>query len=95
MLGLVLWCDVNGTTAVIWCEDQGELAFLNGREDVIDTDILPKVGDLVHFRISDAAGCRRAYNLRVLAEDVVPDLPDRLQTTLAELASAPQLARVG
>ena len=29
MLGVVLWSDVSDRKAVIWCEDQGDLAYVN------------------------------------------------------------------
>ncbi|WP_372839474.1 hypothetical protein [Phaeovulum sp.] len=95
MLGLVLWRDADGATAVIWCEDQQELAHWSGRENLVDPNTLPKVGDLVHFRISEDAGIRRAVDLHILAETTVPDLAEKLQTTAAQLAAAPRLARVG
>lgn len=34
MFGVVLWSNGVSGKAVIWCEDQGDLAFMNMRDDL-------------------------------------------------------------
>ena len=35
MYGVVLWADASDTKAVIWCEDQGNLAYYTAAEEDI------------------------------------------------------------
>jgi hypothetical protein len=75
MLGVVLWCDAAARLALIWCEDQGDLAWYEpgGAEAApIGT------GDLVHVGLGAGQGMRRAHALRVLAQRVGCDLPRHL-----------------
>ncbi|MFB9150474.1 hypothetical protein [Roseovarius ramblicola] len=72
MLGLVLWCDGATRRALIWCEDQGDLAWYEaGREEAAPVG----AGDLVYVEVSAARGLRRAQGLRLVARGVAWDLP--------------------
>ncbi|WP_134726058.1 hypothetical protein [Paracoccus luteus] len=48
MIGVVLWSDSLRQKAVIWCEDNGALAYLRDRGDV-DGARWPESGDIVAF----------------------------------------------
>ena len=54
MFGVVLWSDPASGSAVIWCEDHGDLAYYDasGAPDTLDTravQTLLDTGDLVEF----------------------------------------------
>jgi hypothetical protein len=79
MLGVVLWSDASDRKAVIWCEDQGDLAFLNAAEDVLMADAFFDAGDLVQFDMEVNASMRRARNPKLVVEKVGAGLPDALR----------------
>lgn len=64
MFGVVLWCDRNNESAVIWCEDHAQLAFYkkSGQEDFTDKFEL-QVGDLVKFDVMQLGELRMASNI--------------------------------
>lgn len=47
MMGVVLWSDQQVGKAVIWCEDQGKLAYVTGDQAEINTELELQAGDLV------------------------------------------------
>lgn len=83
MLGVVLWSDNLDNKAVIWCEDQGELAFFNGGTetplDCVDLD----TGDLVQFELQQERHLRYAKNPRRIEQSAYPYLADDLQAATA------------
>lgn len=66
MLGVVLWSDASDKKAVIWCEDQGDLAFVSANESVLNPDDFFDAGDLVQFDMTMKNSVRRACNTRLL-----------------------------
>jgi hypothetical protein len=80
MLGVVLWSDVSDRKAVIWCEDQGDLAFLNASDDLLKADAFFDAGDLVQFDMEINASMRRARNPKLVVEKVGAGLPDALRS---------------
>ncbi|WIY25083.1 hypothetical protein [Parasedimentitalea psychrophila] len=93
MNGVVLWSDAGQKRAVIWCEDQGDLAFYAQKTALEVVDL--HEGDLVCFDLTLQQNKRKAENPQVLAEmaclglaqsliaalpDAVPK-PDRTQKT--------------
>ncbi|EPX80411.1 hypothetical protein [Salipiger mucosus] len=62
MYGVVLWIDRMAPKAVIWCEDQGDLALCEEEDLAGPAEALPEAGDLVAFDVSQEAGLRRARN---------------------------------
>lgn len=81
MFGIVLWSDTDAEKAIIWCEDQGDLAIYRSKEGRSE-DILNK-GDLVQFDLSMDRTQRIALNPKVIAEDYHSDLPEELKATAA------------
>ena len=63
MQGVVMWADSSKGTAVIWCDDQGELAYVEPGQDE-ETRSLLVVGAAVSFDLDSASDVRRARNLR-------------------------------
>ncbi|WP_422050321.1 hypothetical protein [Shimia sp.] len=87
MLGLVLWSNPKRRKALIWCEDQRDLAYFDGAEEgenasqfgTGDTSVVPVVGDMLIFDICSRSEMRRAINVRALANGAVDDLIARLK----------------
>ncbi len=92
MIGVVLWRDTNDRSAVIWCEDQGDLAFLSGRDAVLDAEAVFDIGDVVQFDLHLERNLRRVRNPRMIKEAVgavaVEQLSPVPQAAVAELRSA-------
>ncbi|MCI5110879.1 MAG: hypothetical protein MRY75_10040 [Marivita sp.] len=79
MFGVVLWSDAAAQKAVIWCEDQGELAFYTpGDGNVHDAPVLD-AGDLIRFDVIVQQNVRKASNPEVLMPSHSPDLPKKLR----------------
>ena len=70
MLGVVLWSDASDRKAVIWCEDQGDLAFMTAADAVLNRDGFFDAGDLVQFDTCIEGSRRRACQQTMF---VVPD----------------------
>ena len=62
MIGVVLWRDAADDKAVIWCEDQGDLAFLDCKSETVAEDQGLDVGDVVRFDITIVNDLRLAKN---------------------------------
>lgn len=62
MIGVILWSDTADQKAVIWCEDQGDLAFLSASDSVILPDPFFEVGDVVEFDVRTQRNLRLASN---------------------------------
>ncbi len=62
MIGVVLWSAEQESKAVVWCEDQGDLAFL-GSEDP-QTEQLGRLvaGDILEFDVKIDGEFRRVNN---------------------------------
>ncbi|KIC09983.1 hypothetical protein RA19_12495 [Leisingera sp. ANG-M1] len=76
MIGVVLWSDESLNKAVIWCDDQGDLAFYTNKAGDGFQELNP--GDWVEFDLTLSGNFRIAENLSVLLEQGSPDLADRL-----------------
>ncbi|MGR3367174.1 MAG: hypothetical protein ACU0CC_04725 [Sagittula sp.] len=79
MYGVVLWADASDTKAVIWCEDQGNLAYYTAAEEDIHEGPALDAGDLIQFELSECANFRRADNLRRVGAGYAPDLAQNLR----------------
>lgn len=69
MMGVVLWSDQQVGKAVIWCEDQGKLAYVTGEQAEITTNLELEAGDLVSFSLRMQSKLRFAENLSVVEEN--------------------------
>lgn len=79
MLGVVLWSDASVKKAVIWCEDQGDLAYVNEADAVLSSGDFFDAGDLVQFDMDVHKSTRRASNPRLVIEKASAVLPDVLR----------------
>ncbi|MBW6505744.1 MAG: hypothetical protein K0B00_03230 [Rhodobacteraceae bacterium] len=98
MLGVVVWCDAAAVGAVIWCDDHAQLAYFKACESRSGPQTRLHVGDLVQFSVRERSGVRFARDLRILAKDVMPRLPEALHAAAAQAVparAAPRLRSVG
>lgn len=93
MYGVVLWSDTAAQKAVIWCEDQGDLAFYTPEENSAMNAPSLDAGDLIQFDLSIHADMRRVQNPQLLTQSHAPDLADTLKASTREPAHAPQQSR--
>ncbi len=91
MYGVVLWCDASENKAVIWCEDQGDLAFYKKAENA--DQVALDAGDWVQFDMTMERHLRFACNPRLVCEDAYRGLADRLGTAPPAPAPAGKLQR--
>ncbi|MFK7881043.1 hypothetical protein [Roseobacter sp.] len=83
MIGVVLWSDTSDRKAVIWCEDQGDLAFLNSAEDILQPGAFFDAGDVVQFDMEIHSTMRRAHNPRLIQERAGAGLPEALRNSVS------------
>lgn len=76
MYGVVLWSNFENTKAVIWCEDQGDLAFYS--QDSSEVPVTLDAGDLVQFDMTTDRHLRYAHNPRQVQEGIYADLVETL-----------------
>jgi hypothetical protein len=79
MLGIILWSDVEDKKAVIWCEDQGDLAFFQSGSEGLDQRDFFDAGDMVRFDLDLSSPRRVAINPRMVHPKVARSLPQELQ----------------
>ncbi len=83
MYGVVLWSDQAEQKAVIWCEDQGDLAYYGGQSTSIFDGPSLDAGDLVHFQIEDGAHMRLAQNPELVSESHAPTIAQKLRAAMS------------
>ena len=67
MIGVILWCDPVDQKAVIWCEDQGDLAYMSRPDGACRREGFVDVGDIVEFDVATDRSTRRARNMSVVS----------------------------
>lgn len=93
MIGVVVWSSAAREKAIIWCEDQSTLAYLQGRVNFADPVKWPQAGDLVELDSVTVGDLRHARNVSILSEQAALHLPQILATFEAE-PCGPQLRLV-
>jgi hypothetical protein len=83
MIGVILWSDPDDRKAVIWCEDQGDLAFLDAPDEDPDENAFFDAGDVVQFEMQVDCSFRRARNPKLIVEKVGKGLPEALRGVAA------------
>lgn len=79
MIGVVVWSNAAKSKAVIWCEDQGALAYLSGTDKVIGNMGWPEAGDMVELESELHCDLRHAFNVRIVTERKFKELPNMLR----------------
>lgn len=87
MIGVVLWSDDVKHTAVIWCEDHGDLAFFSAAPDAVAS---LSSGDCVEFTVEIVGDIRRAEDLILLKEKAHPALAGFLADRVPLLVDEPR-----
>jgi len=93
MMGVVLWSDQQVGKAVIWCEDQGKLAYVTGEQAEICTDLGLQAGDLVSFSLRMQSRLRFAENLTVVEENGYQGLDEALVSANDQPSAMPKPIR--
>lgn len=92
MIGIILWSDAAAGKAVIWCEDQGDLAFYSHVGTFESYTIC--IGDWVLFDLKLENDLRLAFNIEVLAEPGCPSLAEGLSASQEEPQKTTSLRQV-
>ena len=79
MIGVILWSSPAKEKAVIWCEDHGALAYLQGKENLVTATEWPEAGDLVELEYEVQAGLRHARFVSLVAGNRRSELPGLLR----------------
>lgn len=87
MYGVVLWADRQDHKAVIWCEDQGDLALYPDTEASLHAGLSLDAGDLIQFDMRQDRNLRFARNPRLLAQKHCPELAEALRQTTPQRAA--------
>lgn len=86
MNGIVLWTGQG--QALIWCEDQGPLAFCDLAD--LSADVTLSSGDLVLFRSEQSQDLRIARGVERIAPNVAPALAGYLASRAPKARAAAQ-----
>jgi hypothetical protein len=85
MIGVILWSDTSERKAVVWCEDQGDLAFLGNGDAQLEHLGELTAGDLLEFDVRVEGDLRRVNNPILLkgyeTYDVAADLINNVRAT--------------
>lgn len=79
MIGVIVWSSAAKRKAVIWCEDQGPLAYLHGLDNVQGSAEWPATGCMVSLESEIRNELRHAFNVRVIDEAQMAQLPGILR----------------
>jgi hypothetical protein len=79
MIGVILWSSPVKEKAVIWCEDHGALAYLQGKENLAFPDDWPESGDLVELEVETVKELRHARSVSLVSGNRRSDLPGLLR----------------
>lgn len=94
MIGVILWSSPAKEKAVIWCEDHGALAYLQGKEHLLTATEWPEAGDLVELEFEVSAGVRQARFVSLVAGNKRSELPGLLRDMGEKPAQARPVLRV-
>ncbi|GAB5436260.1 MAG: hypothetical protein FalmKO_13850 [Falsiruegeria mediterranea] len=84
MFGVVLWSNPVDRKAVIWCEDQGDLAFYRHTDETQNLSL--EAGDWVQFELETQRKQRFACNPRLIQGGACRSLPDMLTAARDEMS---------
>lgn len=73
MTGVVLWANEGHSSAVVWCDDHGDLAYFSSGDSLHDGVTLD-AGDLIAFEVAQDRDVRRVNNPRPLDRGHAPHL---------------------
>ncbi|WP_148043601.1 hypothetical protein [Paracoccus methylarcula] len=79
MIGVVIWDREESERAVIWCEDQASLAYLEGRGQLRDPSYWPRPGDLVELENELVGTTRHARRVSHVPQEKGTTVPRELR----------------
>lgn len=91
MIGVVVWSSGSREKAIIWCEDQATLAYLQGTANFAGPGEWPQPGDLVELETRTVGNLRHALNVTMLSEKSCLQLPRILADSQQQQSSRPAL----
>ena len=92
MIGVVVWASELREKAIIWCEDQATLAYLQGRDNLASRLApWPQPGDLVELHTETIGSLRHARSVSLISEQHCPELPKILAQSDEPAAGVSQL----
>lgn len=83
MIGVVVWSSEDRQKAVIWCEDHGALAYLQGSENLREGEHWPTPGDLLELESETVGNIRHARRVACLNARPCPEIPAILRGDVA------------
>lgn len=92
MFGVVLWSNTKERTAVIWCEDHGDLAIYNEAEAICPCTSLLGEGDLVRVEMKEKNGLRQVRSAVIIEAGHAVGLPTAIKGAATEAAASRQSA---
>lgn len=95
MIGVVVWTNVSREKAIIWCEDQATLAYLQGRANLVEAEgRWPEPGDLVELETQTIGNLRHALVVSILSEQSCPQLPRLLAESWPAAEARPRVVNL-
>lgn len=79
MNGIVLWSSQSQRKALVWCSDQGDLAYIISPRDVLHSNTIPVQGTAISFELEQMGNKRICKNVNVHHHGAAPDLADALK----------------
>lgn len=92
MIGVILWSDTVEGKAVVWCEDQGDLAFMGCGYAPFEDIGFFEAGDLLEFDVETDGDFRRVNNPRLVQDHNTIDISARLKC--AEKSLEPPMGEI-
>lgn len=94
MIGVILWSNAAKEKAVIWCEDHGALAYLQGAENLLVLDSWPEAGELVELEVEMIHELRYARSVSLVSGNRRSGLPGLLRDIGEKTAGSRPVLRV-
>ncbi|QPM89417.1 hypothetical protein PSAL_006360 [Pseudooceanicola algae] len=95
MFGIVLWRSPDSKSAVVWCEDHGDLAFFrSGTSRTTKGEICLEAGDLLQFDLSEFGEIRLVEDPHLIEEEHYPCLARRLREAGGGVKSAREMPQM-
>lgn len=78
MFGVVLWTNKTDHSAIVWCDDHGDLAFYRANDSLSPESVPLDAGDLIQFSLKQTNTLRFVKDPQLLVRQKMSDLADRL-----------------
>lgn len=89
MIGVVIWSSRMTKKAVIWCEDQGALAYASDKTGCDGGMAWPEPGDLIGVETAETEALRQVTSMWLVNARACPQLPAVLRAEADRPAAEP------